>query len=105
MGLKTGFLAKEGLTKRLVLGVASVATVAVIGATSFAGAAPEGKPTKAECEAAGFKNYGQCVKEWAHNKPGNGYGGGNNNTVNTEVNIDVSGDHNFITTVLHFVFG
>ncbi len=96
------------LPKRLVLGFAALASTAVIGAAGFVNAATADKPSKAECTAAGYTNYGQCVKEWAHdkNKPGNGYGGGGNgNTINTDVNVDVSGDDNMINIMLHYVLG
>jgi hypothetical protein len=93
MRLKT-----EGkLSKRLVMGFAGLSTAAVVAAAGFAGAAPEGKPSKAECEAAGFRNYGQCVRVWAQNK--SGYGGNNNNTtnvnsINTENRVNQRGNNN-----------
>jgi hypothetical protein len=45
---------------------------AVIGITGFVAAAPDWKPTKEQCAAQGYKNYGQCVSFYAKNK---GYGG------------------------------
>lgn len=51
--------------------VAAVSAIGVVGAVGVSNAAPAGKPTKEQCAAQGYKNYGQCVKEWAHNK---GYG-------------------------------
>lgn len=98
---------ERGLPKRLVLGFAALASAAVVGVAGFAAAAPADKPSKAECSAAGFSNYGQCVKEWAHNKnkPGNGYGGNVSNQVNTDVDVgvDVSGDDNFVSVAVNTV--
>lgn len=56
---------------RLVLGLAALTFVVVAGIAGVVNARPEGKPTKEQCENAGFKNYGQCVSEWAR---GHGYG-------------------------------
>lgn len=97
---------KKSMPKRLVLGFAALASAAVIGTAGMAGATA-GKPSKAQCQAAGYSNYGQCVKDWAHNKPrpGNGYGGGNNNRVNTEVDLEVNGDDNVINIVINYIFG
>lgn len=108
MRLRTNALTtNQTTTKRLIVGFAALATTAIVGAVTMAGATPDGKPTKEECAAAGFSNYGQCVKEWAHNKPGSGYGGGNGNinTINTEVNVDVSGNDNVIEIMLNYVNG
>ena len=98
---------KRSLPKRLALGFAALASATVVGVAGLAGAAPADKPSKEQCAAAGFTNYGQCVKEWAHNKnkPGNGYGNGNNNEVNTDVNIEVEGNDNVISVFISYVFG
>ncbi len=95
----------QTLPRRLILGFVALASAAVIGAVSLANAAPAGKPTKAECAAAGKPNYGQCVSEWAQNKAGYNGGGGNNNIVNTNLNVGVSGDENVVSIVLSYVFG
>ena len=56
-------------------------------------------------DANGFKNYGQCVKEWAHQK-GHGYGYGGNNQVSVTTNVGVQLDHsnNNVISVLTNVF-
>lgn len=94
---------KKRFSNKLIAGFAGLATTAIIAAGSFAAAAPADKPTKAECEAAGFKNYGQCVKEWAQNKnrPGGGYG----NTVNvkTDIDVGVEGDNNVVDVITNIV--
>jgi hypothetical protein len=70
---------KRKWSTKLIAGFTAFAAAAIIGSGSFALAAPGGKPTKEQCKEAGYSNYGQCVKEWSHNKnkPGNGYGGHN----------------------------
>ena len=106
---------KKRISTKLIAGFAAFAATAVITASSFAFAAPAGKPTKAECQAAGFKNYGQCVKEWAHHKnpPGHGYGygghgnggqGNNQVTVATNTNIKLNHSNNNIINVITNVF-
>lgn len=69
---------KKRLPGKLIAGFTAFAATVLIGASSFAFATPADKPTKEECREAGFKNYGQCVKEWRHDKnpPGHGYGYG-----------------------------
>jgi hypothetical protein len=98
---------KKRFSSKLIAGFAALATTAIIAAGSFAAAAPSDKPTKAECEAAGFSNYGQCVKEWAQNKnrPGGGYGGGGGNEVNvrTDIDVGVEGDNNVVDVVTNIV--
>jgi len=92
---------KRGMNK-LVAGFAALSAAAIIGASGLAAAAtPNNKPTKQQCEAAGFTNYGQCVKEWAHHKnhPGNGYGG-NNTSVAVNLNLDHS-NNNIIKIILN----
>jgi hypothetical protein len=89
-------------TNKLVMGFAAVAATAVISATGVAAAANNGdKPSKEQCSSAGFKNYGQCVKEWAHNKnkPGGGYG---NTNTNVNVGVDVNGNNNVIHVIINF---
>jgi hypothetical protein len=88
-------------SNKFVLGFAAIAATAVIGATGIVAAAPNTKPTKEQCAAAGFENYGQCVKQWAQGKKGyGGYGGGNTNTAN--VNVNVNGNNNVIHIILQF---
>jgi hypothetical protein len=86
---------KVGANK-LVMGFAALAATAVIGTTGVAAAA-QNKPSKTQCVSAGFHNYGQCVKEWAHHKnhPGGGYG----NTIN--VGVNVHGSNNIITIIIN----
>lgn len=89
-------------SNKLVLGFAALAATAVIGTTGIAAAQTADKPTKAQCAAAGYSNYGQCVKEWAQGgNPGSGYGGGNTNTANVNFDLDVSGDNNVISIILN----
>jgi len=96
---------KRRISNKLIAGFTAFAATAVIAASSFAMAAPADKPTKAQCKAAGFKNYGQCVKEWAHQK-GHGYGYGGNNQVSVTTNVGVQLDHsnNNVISVLTNVF-
>lgn len=94
---------KKRLSTKLIAGFTAFAATAIIGASGFALAAPADKPTKEQCNAAGFKNYGQCVKEWAHNKnkPGGGYGNGNNANINVNVELDRS-NNNIIQVIVNF---
>jgi hypothetical protein len=102
---------KKTGTNKLVLGFAAVVASAVVGTTGLVAAHGMGnadKPTKEQCAAAGFKNYGQCVKEWAHHQGGygGGYGGSNvttNTHINANVNLDVkNSNNNVITIILNF---
>lgn len=102
---------KRTLNKRLVMGFAAMASAVVVGATGLV-SANANKPSKQQCQQAGYSNYGQCVSDWRksgnHGLPGpsNGYGGsGNGNTVNTEVNLDVSGNDNVIEIIFNYVIG
>lgn len=96
---------KKGVNK-LVLGFAAVVASAVVGTTGLA-AAQHGnadKPTKQQCAAAGYKNYGQCVKEWAHNKnrPGGGYNG--NTNVNANIDLALNNSNNNVIQVIINIF-
>jgi hypothetical protein len=98
---------KKSATSKLALGAVSFVALAIIGTSSVAGAMSPSisKPTKAECTAAGFTNYGQCVKEWAHHKNngGHGYGG---NSVQTNVNVNMGSSHNNIVfVIINYFFG
>jgi hypothetical protein len=101
-------------TKKLILGVAGTTAAAVIGTAGVAAAQTAGNtgtlPTsKADCvnwQDFSFKNHGDCVSWWEHQQHGgNGYGNGNNNHVDTSVNLDVSGNNNIINIALNYVFG
>lgn len=98
---------KKGGINKLIMGFAAVAATAVIGATGFVAAQHDDKPTKAQCAAAGYTNYGQCVKDWAHTKPGGGYGGGgyggNQTAGSVSVNLDVrNSNNNIIEVIINF---
>lgn len=97
---------KKSTISKIVLGVASLTMLALIGTSGIANAATTDKPTKEECTSAGFTNYGQCVKEWAHDKNngGNGYGGGNN-AIHTNINADQKGNDNVFTVIINYFFG
>ncbi len=85
----------------------------------MAGASPHNnKPSKHDCKKAGYGNYGQCVKDWAHKKKygygghgqdhGNKHHGNNHNNIkegdsNINANIDVSGNHNVVSVVINVV--
>jgi hypothetical protein len=97
---------RKGINK-LILGFASVAAAAVIGTTGLAAAQTlaNDKPTKEQCSSAGYKNYGQCVKDWAKKKhPGNGGGGGYGNTVNAEVNVELNNSDNNVIEIIFNIF-
>jgi hypothetical protein len=97
---------KRKMPNKLIAGFAALSTTAIIAASGFAAAAtPMNKPDKHACEQAGFTNYGQCVKEWAHHKnhPGNGYGGGNT-SVATNINLSVNHSNNNIINVIVNIF-
>jgi hypothetical protein len=83
---------------KLVMGFAALAATAVIGTTGIAAAAQPTKPTKEQCQAAGVMNYGQCVKAWAQQKQGNGYGG---NNIDIDLGVDVKGDNNVINVIIN----
>lgn len=98
-------------SSKLIAGFAAFAATAIIATSGFAAAQTTGKPSKEMCKKAGYTNYGQCVKDWAHHKnhPGNGYGGGGHNSVSVTNNIDVSvnGSNNvinFVTNVFVTIF-
>jgi hypothetical protein len=90
----------------------SVATVGLAGTTyavSQNGDSPTAAPaSKEDCKNGGWKNYGyknqgQCIK--AVNKDDHGYGGGNNNSVSTWLNLDITGDNNVVNVVINYIFG
>ncbi len=65
---------KQLLTKG-VFAVAIVAVAGIVGGVNFANAQTANrvsKPSKEQCAAAGFKNFGQCVRVWAQDKQGYG---------------------------------
>lgn len=96
---------KRKMPNKLIAGFAALSATAIIAASGFAAAAtPMNKPTKEDCKKAGFTNYGQCVKEWAHHKntPGNGYGG--NTSVATNINLSVNHSNNNIIHVIVNIF-
>src|SRR5688572_1852554 len=97
----------QGITKkmpnRLIAGFAALAVTTVMTASGLVGATGVGnqnKPSKEMCQNAGFKNYGQCVKEWAHakNKPGGGYNG--NTSIVTNINLNLNNSNNNIIQVI-----
>ncbi|GEM_PF-2145126 len=69
---------RNQLLTKGVFAIAVVAIAGIVGGVNYASAQSQnsagasGKPTKAQCEAAGYTNYGQCVKVWAHDKSGYG---------------------------------
>jgi hypothetical protein len=98
----------------MILGIAGATAAAVMGTAGVAAAQTPGSagamPTsKADCvnwQHYSFKNKGQCVSWWEHQTHGaSGYGNGNNNQVNTSVNLDVNGNNNIINIALNYVFG
>ncbi|HSX32498.1 MAG TPA: hypothetical protein VLF43_04490 [Candidatus Saccharimonadales bacterium] len=96
---------KRRTPNKIITGFAGLAAAAIVSAGGFAMAAPANKPTKAECAQAGYTNYGQCVKDWAHQHgQGGGYGGsGDINTINANVNVDASNSHdNIINVIINF---
>lgn len=75
---------KNSLLAKGVFAIAVVAVAGIVGGINFAHAQSVNqstKPTKAQCEAAGYRNYGQCVSEWAKDK--SGYGRVVSTTINT----------------------
>lgn len=106
IGSNTQPLKKKG-TNKLVLGFAAVVASAVVGTTGLAAAHGMGngdKPSKEQCSAAGLKNYGQCVKEWAHHKnhPGGGYNG--NAHVNANIGLELNNSNNNVINVIINIF-
>ncbi|HSH56123.1 MAG TPA: hypothetical protein VK983_04860 [Candidatus Limnocylindrales bacterium] len=58
-----------------VFAVAIVAIAGIVGGVNFANAQSANrasKPSKEQCAAAGFQNYGQCVRQWAQDRQGYG---------------------------------
>lgn len=94
---------KTGPSK-LVLGFLVMAITALVGTAGVATAAPADKPTKEECASAGFVNYGQCVREWAHDR-GQGGGSGYGGDVNVNVDVAVNGDNNVVNIVINYILG
>jgi len=86
---------------KLIAGFIACAATAAIATSGLAAAQTNDKPTKAECLAAGFTNYGQCVKEWALNKnhPGHGYGG-NDISISNDLTINLDHSNNNIIKVV-----
>ena len=100
---------KKRRTNKLVLVFAAVVASAVVGTTGLVAAQGNGngdKPSKQQCAAAGFQNYGQCVKEWAKhkNRPGGGYNGGNTANVNANINLELNNSNNNVIQVIINIF-
>ena len=100
-------LKKKRGTNKLVLGFAAVVASAVVGTTGLVAAQGNGngdKPSKDQCAAAGFRNYGQCVKEWAKekNRPGGGYNG--NAHVNANIDLELNNSNNNVIQVIINIF-
>lgn len=106
---------KKAKINKLVLGFVGIAATTVISTAGIAAAqqtrepnAPN-PPSKAACADSakyGFSNRGQCVSWWQHhNSPGHGYGGGSNNNVSTDVNLNVKGNNNVVSVVINYFFG
>lgn len=87
---------------KFVLGIVAAAISVLVGTAGVVQAAPADKPTKAECAAAGFSNYGACISQWAKGRGGGGYGG------NTHIHIDIDLDLTIIgngNTIIITLFG
>jgi hypothetical protein len=101
---------KRKLSNKLIAGFAALIVTTMITAGGFAAAtsANNGKPSKEECRAAGYTNYGQCVREWAHshnpNNPGHGYGGGNDNSIITNISLALNNSNNNVIQVIINIF-
>jgi len=99
---------KRKLSNKLIAGFAALIVTTIVTAGGFAAAtsADNGKPTKAQCLAAGYTNYGQCVREWAHshnpNNPGHGYGG--DNSIITTINLALNNSNNNVIQIIINVF-
>jgi hypothetical protein len=84
---------RNQLLTKGVFAIAVVAIVGIVGGVNFASAQSQnsasanGKPTKEQCAAAGYKNYGQCVKVWAQDK--SGYG----STVNNSTSVNMTNNN------------
>lgn len=85
---------------KLVIAVMVAAITAMVGTAGAANAAPAGKPSKDTCTK---DNFGKCVREWAKNNGGNGYGGNSNTTININPNIIINGSNNNV--VIKIIFG
>ncbi|HSX17227.1 MAG TPA: hypothetical protein VLH86_03945 [Patescibacteria group bacterium] len=99
----TALTTKRKMPNKLIAGFAALSTTAIIAASGFAAAAtPMNKPSKHDCQQAGFTNYGQCVKEWAHHKnhPGTGYGGNTSVATNIDLTLNNS-NHNIINVIVN----
>jgi hypothetical protein len=106
--------AMDSTKTRLTVATAALLVTLMMSVTSVAGATPLQKPSKHDCDRLGYKNYGQCVKEWAHDKNHghHGYGGngnnhsGSNNNVSTNISVNQShSSHNVVSIVINYFFG
>lgn len=95
---------KKRIPHKLIAGFAALFISTTIAATGLAGATPMHKPSKQECKAAGYKNYGQCVKDWAHHKPHPGHGYGGNNSIATNINLALNHSNNNIIKIIINIF-
>ncbi|HVU59697.1 MAG TPA: hypothetical protein VHC98_02565 [Candidatus Saccharimonadales bacterium] len=111
-GTKT---ARTSVVKRVALGVAGAAAVAVVGSAGIAaaqtpGSVPQHKTDCMHWKTYKFKNKGQCVSWWEHNAMGHGghgygYGGNGGTNISTTTNVNVSGNNNVISIVINYIFG
>jgi len=102
---QTSMPARKKMPSKLIAGFAALSITAIMTASGLASAtSPSQKPTHEDCQKAGFTNYGQCVKEWAHHKnhPGHGYGG--STSIATTVNLNINNSNNNIIKIIVNVF-
>lgn len=89
-------LDKKAVSGKLISG--AVLAVAMVLFSAGMASAMHDKPSKEDCAQNGYKNYGQCVSNFARgngNGGGNGYGGGN-------TTINVGGD--LIVVIINYFF-
>ncbi len=97
---------QHGITKRLVLGFAALATTAIVGTAGMASAhSMPGHHDQGHGWGQGHGGGHDHDKDHNHGHgQGSGYGGGNTNTVNSDVNVNVNGHHNVVYVVINYIF-
>jgi uncharacterized protein involved in copper resistance len=118
----------KGTLSKLSLGAASLMMLTVIGSAAMAGATPVTGTPKADDPTSlqkgqeqdnnkdGLKdhkdNNGQGMDhgqgqgmDHGKNQGHNGYGGGNNNAVKTDLKVNQSGHDNVLTVIINYIFG
>jgi hypothetical protein len=105
---KTQTVSPKRKTPKLIAGFAALAATAIVATSGFAAAATNNKPSKNDCQKAGYTNYGMCLQDWKNKQSGaatgnqhsTGYGGNTSVATNVDLTLNNS-NHNIIQVIVN----